>query len=131
MNSRVCGLITGGLLIALAGLLCLFSSLMTPPLPVEVHQGQRVLGQGVERYVYSVPEAAALLRLELALEVEAGGLAWTLRDPAGAVRWQGRLAAGESLAETRPFDAVPGEWRLVLALDDATCQYTARWRPES
>lgn len=72
------------------------------------------------------PEVESL-RLDLELEVEEGTVAFRVFDPTGAAVWQGEISSGGSLSDRRELQPIEGEWRLELALEDATGRYAARW----
>jgi hypothetical protein len=75
----------------------------------------------------TVVEGMEEVRLRLALELDDGTLAFRVRDPRGATRWEGELNAGGELTDRRRFPALPGAWRLDLDLANATGGYEARW----
>lgn len=81
----------------------------------------------VETFLYEVGERLTQTRLRIQLEAEAGTAVWTLTDPEGAARWEGRLEAGERLDESRDFAPIVGEWRLELDMEGFTGHYDTLW----
>lgn len=127
MGSRVCGVIVGVMLLGVAGMVCLTSSLFPAPSRMVSHGGQWSLHSAREVVRYHVPGAVQHVQLALDVQADTGELVWTVLDPAGEVCWQGQLIAGEHVARTLDFPAQRGEWRLVFTLHDVTGHYEARW----
>ena len=97
----------------------------------------------VEPATFSVPAGATGVYLHVQAQLTAGALGFVLTDPAGEIRWQGRITPGEALPDTgnatdaarRPgfdeerfFDPATGDWTLVVTLEAATGSYTLTWR---
>lgn len=74
-----------------------------------------------------VPEGTRELSLALDLQVDAGTVAFRVRDPQGEVRWEGELTGGGSLTDRRDFPPVVGPWRLDFQMVGAAGRYEARW----
>ena len=97
----------------------------------------------VEASTFSVPVDATGVYLHVQALLGEGALGFVLADPAGEIRWQGRITPGAAEPDTRNatdaaqrrgfdqerfFDPVAGDWRLVLTLESATGSYTVTWR---
>ncbi|HEX2165568.1 MAG TPA: hypothetical protein VHM02_16620 [Thermoanaerobaculia bacterium] len=74
-----------------------------------------------------VPETTEELSLSLDLQVDAGTVAFRVRDPQGQVRWEGELTGGGSLTDRREFPPVAGPWRLDFQMVGADGRYEVRW----
>jgi hypothetical protein len=85
---------------------------------------------GLRRVPYELPKSAARFSLSLTLRASEGSLVYTLVDPHGTVMWQGRVDAGQSLNESRPWKPVPGKWVLILEMENATGHYDIEWKSE-
>jgi hypothetical protein len=85
---------------------------------------------GLLRHPYELPKRAKHLTLSLMLRASEGSFVYTLTDPRGTVTWQGRVSAGQSCNETRPFTPVPGKWVLTLEMENATGSYDVAWKSE-
>jgi len=85
---------------------------------------------GLLRYPYELSKRAKHLTLSLTLRTSEGAFDYTLIDPHGAVVWQGRVSAGQSLNETRPLKPVLGRWVLTLEMENATGSYDIAWKSE-
>lgn len=76
----------------------------------------------------SVSAGAESAQLDMQVQLKQGTLEWTLTDPAGVVRWQGKAEAGETVDLSRTFDnPAPGRWDLTFQLDQAAGEYHAPW----
>lgn len=82
----------------------------------------------VEVFTYDVTDDMVRTALQLGVTLDAGSAAWTFTDPTGAVVWQGALATGQRINETRQFDPVVGQWRLELDVQNAVGDYAILWR---
>ncbi|MCX5646489.1 MAG: hypothetical protein NTZ17_17680 [Phycisphaerae bacterium] len=119
-------------------LLVLIASLLFPAGCVSTgHHGQSTTSSrsvrneaGIRRLPYELPKSAAHLSLSLTLRASEGSFVYTLVDPHGTVVWQGRVSAGQSCNETRPFTPVPGKWLLTLEMENATGSYDIAWKSE-
>ena len=85
---------------------------------------------GLLRYPYELSKRAKHLTLSLTLHASEGAFAYTVVDPRGAVAWQGRVAAGQSLSETHPLTPTLGRWILTLEMESATGSYDIAWKSE-
>lgn len=85
---------------------------------------------GLLRHPYELSKRAKHLTLSLTLRASEGAFVYTLSDPHGTTMWQGRVSAGQSLNEARPFKPVPGKWVLTLEMENATGSYDVAWKSE-
>jgi hypothetical protein len=83
---------------------------------------------GLLRYPYELSRKAKDLTLSLTLHASEGAFVYTVVDPRGAVAWQGRVATGQSLNETRPLKPMRGRWALTLEMENATGSYDIAWK---
>ncbi|MHB1417539.1 MAG: hypothetical protein ACYC1C_20010 [Chloroflexota bacterium] len=81
-----------------------------------------------ETITYGAGKGATSAELHLRMEATEGSVAWALKDPSGATRWEGTVAAGQRVDETRQFEAAAGDWPFVLEFAHATGTYTADWQ---
>lgn len=76
----------------------------------------------------SVSAGADSAQLDLQVTLKQGTLEWTLTDPQGVVRWQGKAEAGEDVSVSRTFEnPAPGRWDLTFQLEQAAGEYHAPW----
>jgi hypothetical protein len=68
--------------------------------------------------------------LTLQFKREEGVVTWSLRDPAGEIRWAGRLEEGGQFEERREFVPAQGEWRLEVDGRQGTGSYDVCWLGE-
>ena len=76
---------------------------------------------------HRVKASAPAVSFVIESELTEGAIAWVLQDPTGRVRLSEQVAAPAWVQRGRTFEPLPGEWRLKVALADATGSYQARW----
>ncbi len=76
----------------------------------------------------AVDAGAKRTALRMQASLSRGALAWSLEDPRGVIRWQGRAAAGQPLdAAWSVTNPLPGRWILHIKLSGAVGEYSAPW----
>lgn len=84
----------------------------------------------VRTCVYQVKPEMSDVRLEMDVRLTDGAMAWVLVDPAGDVRWKDEAPGSCRMSKKKSFEPIEGEWKLKLALAQATGEYEALWRAE-
>ncbi len=85
---------------------------------------------GLSRIPYEVPKATARLTLSLSLHASEGSFTYALTDPRGTPMWQGQVAKGQTLNESRTFKPLPGKWVLTLTLENTSGSYDVTWKSD-
>lgn len=81
-----------------------------------------------EAVTFTVEGQGSSMLLTVNVALSAGSLSWRVIDPAGEVRAEGAVAAGETIGEPLNLDTVPGEWQVVVEAQAATGEYLIQWQ---
>jgi len=84
----------------------------------------------VHTCVYQVRPEMTDIKLKMNVRLTNGVMAWVLLDPSGQVRWNGKAPGWRRIAKSRRFEPMEGEWKLKLAMADASGEYEALWYAE-
>ena len=94
---------------------------------VQASAPQLVSKTDVETHAERVRPSADTLTLRLDTRLVSGDLACVLVDPNGEVRWTSRISGPALTQRTRSFEAIPGEWKLKVALAECSGAYEVAW----
>lgn len=106
-------------------------SILTNPQSVTVQGGAKEsfeLDKEIGAFPIEVREDAELLEVTIKIAVESGSVVWRLKTPTGGEVMGGQILAGESVDETRSFEAIPGEWLVEMEYFAAKGEYDLGWR---
>ena len=81
----------------------------------------------VVEIVDEVNEGMRYINLDMDFDLKTGSISWKLIDPKEAIRLEGEAVAGEQIREQHNFDVIPGEWKLVLDIQEASGGYEINW----
>jgi hypothetical protein len=76
---------------------------------------------------FMVESDQGTIALRLYLRSQVGVMRWSVRDPAGQVRWEGMVPEDQLLEETRQFEAIAGRWLLQMGLQGGGGLYAYCW----
>jgi hypothetical protein len=72
---------------------------------------------------HALPNNAKKFTAALEVNASAGSFIWVLKDPNGAVQWNGSVDAGQSYDKSRRLPLTPGTWTLSIDMQAASGSY--------